>query len=416
MRILCITDWPITGGYRWLWSFLPPNDDEVDFVCPRAAPADRAGRWGKVLGYYPMHVALAARALARTRRTEYDAVLAFEGKCGMPYALARTIDDRRWTMGSGDDGPGTLDDGRRTGDDGRRTMDHGSRTMDDGPRTMDDGRRTTDDRRWTMGSGGDRRWTGDGRARGKRPKLVILFFSVKGVIMHTLRAARFGMGAVDRILVPSQGEMGYYERLLGYPRERMEFCPVGVHDPGVFGRQPAAGGGCVFSGGRSDRDYRTLFEAVAGLGCRAEVRTQPFALRGLTAPPNVRVGGMAGYAELGEALAGARCVVVPLQEVRHAAGLSLIVLAMAAGRPVIATRAGGAEEYVTHGENGLLVEPGDAAGLREAIGYVLAHPEEAARMGMEGRARYVLQHTFELMAVRVRRALVEVCAQGGICV
>lgn len=340
MRILCITDWPITGGYRWLWSFLPPNDDEVDFVCPRAAPADRAGRWGKVLGYYPVHIALAARALARTRRTEYDAVLTFEGKAGLPFAYLRRLAGQRL------------------------------------------------------------------------PPLVILFFSVKGVIMHTLRAARFGMGAVDRILVPSHGEMGYYERLLGYPRERMEFCPVGVHDPGVFGRQPAAGGGYVFSGGRSDRDYRTLFEAVAGLGCRAEVRTQPFALRGLTAPPNVRVGGMAGYAELGEALAGARCVVVPLQEVRHAAGLSLIVLAMAAGRPVIATRAGGAEEYVTHGENGLLVEPGDAAGLREAIGFVLGHPEEAARMGMEGRARYVLQHSFELMAGRVRRALVEVCAEG----
>ena len=398
MRILCLCDWPIPAGYRWLWSFLPPNDDEVDFCCPRAAPADRARKWGKLLGYYPAHMGLAARALARTKRTEYDAVLAFEAKCGLPYALVRTMDHRPWTMVPRSE---TVGQGRQKMDRGPRTMDHGRRTlrfaqgrlMDHDGRTMDPSLRS-------------------GQAHGRGPRLVILFFSVKGIVTHFLWAARWGMGAVDRILVPARREVEYYARLLGYPRERISLCPVGVHDPGVYGRQPAGETGYVLAGGRSDRDYGTFFEAVSGLACRAVVRTRPWAISGLGAPPNVQVQDMDDPA-LAQALAGAACVVVPLREVRHAAGLSLIVLGMAAGRPVIATRSGGAEDYVTHGENGLLVEPGDAAGLREAIRYVLEHPDEAARMGTEGRARYVLQHRFEQMAERVRRALVEVCADGG---
>jgi glycosyltransferase involved in cell wall biosynthesis len=40
---------------------------------------------------------------------------------------------------------------------------------------------------------------------------------------------------------------------------------------------------------------------------------------------------------------------------------------------------------IVDGENGLYVTPEDPASLREAIEYLLAHPEEAARMGKNGR-------------------------------
>ncbi len=44
-----------------------------------------------------------------------------------------------------------------------------------------------------------------------------------------------------------------------------------------------------------------------------------------------------------------------------------VVEALAVGTPVIATRTGGVAEVVRDGENGLLVEPGDVAGLTAAI-------------------------------------------------
>ncbi|GII51628.1 glycosyl transferase [Planotetraspora thailandica] len=53
--------------------------------------------------------------------------------------------------------------------------------------------------------------------------------------------------------------------------------------------------------------------------------------------------------------------------------------ALRAGKPVIATRVGGIPAMV--GEAAVLVPPGDAAALSEAIGRVLGDPEEARRLG-----------------------------------
>jgi glycosyltransferase involved in cell wall biosynthesis len=69
-------------------------------------------------------------------------------------------------------------------------------------------------------------------------------------------------------------------------------------------------------------------------------------------------------------------------------GLPYAVLeAMAVGTPVVASRVGGCVEIVQHGETGLLVEPGDAAGLGEAIATLLRDPAQRERMGQKGRER-----------------------------
>jgi glycosyltransferase involved in cell wall biosynthesis len=65
--------------------------------------------------------------------------------------------------------------------------------------------------------------------------------------------------------------------------------------------------------------------------------------------------------------------------------------AMAAGRPVVATRSGGIPETVVDGVTGWLVKPGDPSQLADRLADVLADREEAARMGAAGRDR-VVQH------------------------
>lgn len=61
--------------------------------------------------------------------------------------------------------------------------------------------------------------------------------------------------------------------------------------------------------------------------------------------------------------------------------------ALAAGRPVIASKIGGLQELVADGETGLLVPPGDPLALREAIAYLLAHPEQRLAMGKAGKRK-----------------------------
>jgi glycosyltransferase involved in cell wall biosynthesis len=76
----------------------------------------------------------------------------------------------------------------------------------------------------------------------------------------------------------------------------------------------------------------------------------------------------------------------------------VIVEAMALGRPVIATSAGGPLEIVVHEETGLLVPPANPQALAQAILRLLANPAQARQMGAAGQARARQRYTAERMA------------------
>jgi glycogen(starch) synthase len=64
-------------------------------------------------------------------------------------------------------------------------------------------------------------------------------------------------------------------------------------------------------------------------------------------------------------------------------------------RPVIGTRVGGLIEIVEHQQTGLLVENGDNRALADAISFLLANPETAARMGQAARARVMEEFSWD---------------------
>jgi len=70
---------------------------------------------------------------------------------------------------------------------------------------------------------------------------------------------------------------------------------------------------------------------------------------------------------------------------------NVILEAMGAGLPVVATRVGGIPELVEEGRTGLLVEPGDDEDLAGAIAELVDHPERARAMGVRGRVRVTEQ-------------------------
>jgi D-inositol-3-phosphate glycosyltransferase len=61
--------------------------------------------------------------------------------------------------------------------------------------------------------------------------------------------------------------------------------------------------------------------------------------------------------------------------------------AMASGRPVIATNAGGPATIITHGVNGLLTPPDNAAELAQHLAYVLQDSHTAYKLGTSARQR-----------------------------
>ncbi len=76
----------------------------------------------------------------------------------------------------------------------------------------------------------------------------------------------------------------------------------------------------------------------------------------------------------------------------------VILEAMAAGLPVVASAIYGIPELVKEGETGLLVEPENEAMMAEALGRIIARGELAARFGRAARERYEELFTLERSA------------------
>jgi glycosyltransferase involved in cell wall biosynthesis len=85
-------------------------------------------------------------------------------------------------------------------------------------------------------------------------------------------------------------------------------------------------------------------------------------------------------------------------------GLPMTILeAMASRKPVIATRVGAIPSVIKDRETGLLVDPGDADGLRDALANLLSQPDLCCRMGAAGRDWVSRNYTSEAMALKYRQ-------------
>ncbi|WP_059015477.1 glycosyltransferase family 4 protein [Mycobacterium sp. M26] len=102
-------------------------------------------------------------------------------------------------------------------------------------------------------------------------------------------------------------------------------------------------------------------------------------------PPGAQWTGPLPHAEVVELFRSARAVVVP--SVWADPCPTVVLEAMAAGRPVVAAASGGIVDMVVDGHTGRLVPPGDVAALSAALAEVLADPQRATAFGEAGRDR-----------------------------
>jgi len=132
---------------------------------------------------------------------------------------------------------------------------------------------------------------------------------------------------------------------------------------------------------------------------REELETRARAL-GLS--DSVSFPGVARRDEIAAYFAAAQMVVVPSVHARGLVdGLPNVALeAMAAGKPLIATRVGGLPQLVLDGENGLLVEEKDPAGLAAAILRLANDAALRARLGQRAQAEIRDRRSWDVVARR----------------
>lgn len=86
----------------------------------------------------------------------------------------------------------------------------------------------------------------------------------------------------------------------------------------------------------------------------------------------------------------------------------VIVEGMLCGKPVIATRHGGAVEIIADGKTGILVEPGDPSALAEALEIILNQPDKVAELAITGQQSAMERFALETVQQQIRQVVEEV--------
>ena len=241
---------------------------------------------------------------------------------------------------------------------------------------------------------------------------------------------RWGWSAADRVLSVSSVLAARMAATTGFPTARITTIHNGVHLERfhVSGRDRARaslglpqGAQIVGTVGRlvPVKDQATLVDAVAELGKSGVAATLVIAGDG---PERARLEARAvargvdlrllGYRPDVEQVLAALDVFV-LSSTSE--GLSTTILeAMAAGRPVVATRVGGAEEMIADGVTGVLVPPSDPSALAGALRRGLGAADGGAAMGAAARQRVETEFTLAGMMQRYERMYIEVARSKGV--
>jgi glycosyltransferase involved in cell wall biosynthesis len=210
--------------------------------------------------------------------------------------------------------------------------------------------------------------------RGMRPavrRAVDLFLPVSRAVAHNCR--------LDAMGLPYEVMPNFLDDELAAP----DHPPAGLPDDGFV----------LFVGDLVDeKGIDVLLDAYAGLEAAPPLVLigRPYSERLKALPPNVLMLGPLPHDQV--LSASRRCSVAVVPSIGPESFGLFALEAQAAGKPVIATRAGGLDEVVVDAETGVLVPSGDVTALRGALRELLSDAGARDRMGRSAR-RHATQFT-----------------------
>jgi glycosyltransferase involved in cell wall biosynthesis len=222
----------------------------------------------------------------------------------------------------------------------------------------------------------------------RRPKHVILSFIMRErtrAISSRLKflLMRFLFASVNRVVCSSRMEIDYYTKVFHWPHSKAGFVPL-LTATELLEYNTEDAEGYIFSGGRVYRNYDILLRAVADSSYHTVVVSET-EVPGLLGHPNIEPLNQIPLEQFYSLLAKSRIVVLPLEDKSFSVGQTVLLQAMAMGKPVIATRTAGTMDYVDDFATGILVQPNDANGLKEAIDKLMRNEGLRSRLGKNAK-------------------------------
>ena len=234
---------------------------------------------------------------------------------------------------------------------------------------------------------------------------------------------RLAHSHITKLILPPPTQREFAINQLGIPAGKVVDVPWPVDEE--FWQPPGrVTQDTICAVGREMRDYETLISALDGTGIPCHIagglvrgkrdrwrRSLGDSGEKAELPPNVTVGPKDPL-ELRDLYARSRFVVLPLYASDTDNGVTCMIEAWSMSRPVVCSRIDGQRGAIHHGRDGLYVPVGDPEALRKVIVDLWEHPDEAARMGREGRRTVVERNGVDRFVREVGAVLREAAAAG----
>jgi glycosyltransferase involved in cell wall biosynthesis len=159
-------------------------------------------------------------------------------------------------------------------------------------------------------------------------------------------------------------------------------------------------------GDDAGRDYATYMQAIAGLPADFVIRSRKSIDVPGTMQSRVRIiPERLSFLDLRKLYDSSRFVVVPLHKSLNVSGIGTVLEAMAMGKAFIVSDSPTIRDYLVPDQTCLVVEPGNARQLRNAIIHLLDNPDIAARLGAEGRKFAERKFSLQVFGARMGEAI-----------
>lgn len=249
-------------------------------------------------------------------------------------------------------------------------------------------------------------------SRFKKPHVALLYWFSRPSVQVPLRVLGSELHA---IVTWSSVQRRYAIEKLGIAPEKVYMVRHYVDQ--IFWSPRESEVDMICAAGAEMRDYPTLLAALRGTDLRCHVAADHvrvdrlgFARRLATealshmASEGVTIGRKA-LTDLRALYARSRFVVVPLCASDADNGITVILEAMAMGKPVICSRTRGQVDVIQDGITGVFVPVGDVAALRRAMLDLWNDPDRAREMGRAARAYVEKYHALEKFCGDVKGAI-----------